>query len=200
MASFGNFCLILALSLSGYALVAALLGAAHERRSFVRSAERAAYASAGCVSLAFFSLLYLLLTDNFSISHVANSSSRDLPLFYKISAIWGAHDGSMLLWVFFTSLLCAIVIFQNRNRFRDMMPYVLAVMMIDLCFFLFLNIFYSNPFSELVQIFPSGESQIFMPADGRSNPLLQRSVRCPTARCRGCFRRRSCFPSRRVYD
>jgi cytochrome c-type biogenesis protein CcmF len=139
----------------------------------VRSAERAAFASAGCISLAFFSLLYLLLTNDFSTAQVANSSNRDLPFIYKVSAIWGAHDGSMLLWVFFTALFCVLVIYQNRSRYRDMMPYVLAFLMLDLGFFLALNLFLSNPFRQLVQVFPGGVVQTFIPPDGRGlNPLL----------------------------
>src|SRR5512146_719152 len=126
MANFGNFCLLFALCLSGYALVAALLGASQRQHRIVRSAEHAVYAAAASITLAIGSLLYLLVANNFSISHVANSSSRDLPFLYKISAIWGAHNGSMLLWVFFTSLFCAVVVYQNRFRFRDMMPYVIA--------------------------------------------------------------------------
>ena len=174
MANFGNFCLLFALCLSGYALFAALIGAAQRQQRIVRSAERAAYSATAGVTLAFLSLLYLLLSNDFTTSHVANSSSRDLPVFYKIAAIWGAHDGSMVLWVFFTALFCAIVIYQNRNRYRDMMPYVIAVLMADLCFFLALNLFLSNPFTQLAQFSPEGAAQPFVPADGRGlNPLLQ---------------------------
>ncbi len=174
MANFGNFCLLLALCLSGYSLFAALIGASQRQNRIVRSAERAAYAATGCITLAFFALLYLLLANDFSTSHVASSSSRDLPVFYKIAAIWGAHDGSMLLWVFFTAIFCCIVVYQNRFRFRDMMPYVLAVLMFDLSFFLSLNLFISNPFNQLFQVFADGTVQKFCPADGRGlNPLLQ---------------------------
>jgi cytochrome c-type biogenesis protein CcmF len=174
MANFGNFCLLLALCLSGYALFAALIGASQRQHRMVRSAEHAVYAATGSITLAFASLLYLMFSNDFSTSHVASASSRDLPFFYKIAAIWGAHDGSMLLWVFFTSLFCVLVIYQNRFRFRDMMPYVLAVLMFDLCFFLALNLFLSNPFTQLAQVSAGGTLQAFAPADGRGlNPLLQ---------------------------
>ena len=136
MASFGNFCLLLSLCLSVFAFIAALLGASQRQERIMRSAERAVYAATGSVTLAFVSLLYLLLINDFSTSHVADASNRDLPIFYKIAAIWGAHDGSMLLWVFFTALFCAIVVYQNRFRYRDMMPYVLAVLTFNLSFFL----------------------------------------------------------------
>jgi cytochrome c-type biogenesis protein CcmF len=174
MADFGNFCLLFALCLSLYALFSALIGASQKRPRIIRSSERAVYAAAGCASLSLFTLLYLLFINDFSISHVADSSSRDLPLFYKVAAIWGAHDGSMLLWVFFTSILSALVVYQNKARLRDMMPYVTAVLMVDLCFFLCLNLFISNPFKKLTQVFADGSAQTFLPADGKGlNPLLQ---------------------------
>lgn len=174
MASFGNFCLLLSLCLSVFAFLAALLGAWQKQERCMRSAERAVYAATAGVTLSLFSLLYLLLANDFAISHVAGSSSRELPVFYKIAAIWGAHDGSMLLWVFFTAIFCAVVAYQNRLRYRDMMPYVLAVLAFNLSFFLALNIFLSNPFDPLVQIFPDGTLQSYVPPDGRGlNPLLQ---------------------------
>jgi cytochrome c-type biogenesis protein CcmF len=174
MADFGNFCTLLALCLSLYALIASLTGAFKRQERVVRSAERAACAAAGCVTLAFFALLYLLLADDFSIAHVAGSSSLSLPVIYKITAIWGGHDGSMLLWVFFAAVMNVIVLLQNRNRNRDMMPYVLAVLMVNLSFFLSLSLFLSNPFQELVRVFPDGSTQPFIPADGQGlNPLLQ---------------------------
>jgi len=174
MADFGNFCILLALCLSLYALIASLAGTFTRRERVIRSAERAAYAAAGCASLAFFSLLYLLLADDFSVAHVARSSSLTLPVLYKISAVWGGHDGSMLLWVFFAAVMNAIVLRQNRNRNRDMMPYVLAVLMVNLSFFLTLCVFVSNPFQELARVFPNGSTQPFVPADGQGlNPLLQ---------------------------
>jgi cytochrome c-type biogenesis protein CcmF len=174
MAAFGNFCLLLSLCLSAFAFFAALLGGIQREERITRSAEHAVYAATGSISLAFLSLLYLLLTNDFSVSHVAETSNRDLPVFYKIAAIWGGHDGSMLLWVFFTAIFCAVVVYQNRLRHRDMMPYVMAVLTLDLSFFLALNLFLSNPFERLSQVFSDGSMQSFVPADGQGlNPLLQ---------------------------
>jgi cytochrome c-type biogenesis protein CcmF len=174
MANFGNFCLVLALCLSLYALFASLVGAASKQHRVVRSAERAAIASSASITLALISLVYLLIISDFSVSHVASASNRALPIYYKIAALWGAHDGSMLLWIFVTSLFCGVVIYQNRFRYRDMMPYVVAVLMFDLSFFLVLNLFLSNPFNQLTQVFADGTMQRFTPMDGRGlNPLLQ---------------------------
>src|SRR5512144_679313 len=121
MASLGNFSLLLALCLSVYALFASLLGATLKQHRIVRSAERAAIASSVSIAVSLVCMLYLLIISDFSVSHVASASNRDLPVFYKIAALWGAHDGSMLLWVFVTSIFSGVVIYQNRFRYRDMM-------------------------------------------------------------------------------
>ena len=174
MSEFGNFCLLLAFCLCLYALLASVLGAVQKQHRIVRSAERAALAACGSIALALSSLVYLLVTSDFSVSHVASASNRALPVYYKIAALWGAHDGSLLLWVFVTSIFSGIVIYQNRFRYRDMMPYVVAVLMVNLSFFLCLNLFLSNPFNQLVQANADGTLQKFIPQDGRGlNPLLQ---------------------------
>jgi cytochrome c-type biogenesis protein CcmF len=174
MSEFGAYCLLLALVLSIYGLFASLLGAVSKQHRIVRSAEHAALAACVSIALATASLIYLLIINDFSVSHVANSSNRDLPIFYKIAALWGAHDGSMLLWVFVAAIFSGVVIYQNRYRYRDMMPYVVAVLMLNLAFFLALNLFLSNPFNQLMQINADGSMMRFLPADGRGlNPLLQ---------------------------
>jgi cytochrome c-type biogenesis protein CcmF len=174
MSEFGDFCLLLALVLAVYGLVASLLGAVWKQHRIVRSAEHAALAACASITLATASMLYLLITSDFSVSHVAIATNRDLPVFYKIAALWGAHDGSMLLWVFVTSIFSGVVIYQNRFRYRDLMPYVVAVLMLNLVFFLSLNLFLSNPFNQLVEVSANGAMQKYIPADGRGlNPLLQ---------------------------
>jgi cytochrome c-type biogenesis protein CcmF len=174
MSNFGNFCLLLALCLSVYAIFGALLGAAYRQHRIVRSAERAALAACVSILASLVSLLYLLAVSDFSVTHVANATNRALPLHYKLAALWGAHDGSLLLWVFMTAVFSGIVIYQNRFRYRDMMPYVVAVLMVNLAFFISLNLFLSNPFNQLVQTLPDGTLQTFAPQDGRGlNPLLQ---------------------------
>jgi cytochrome c-type biogenesis protein CcmF len=174
MSDFGNFCLLLAFCLAAYAVLAAILGAVQKQPRIIHSADRAALASCASITLALGSLLYLLLNNDFSVSHVADASSRELPPIYKIAALWGAHDGSMLLWVFVTALISGIVIRQNRYRHRDLMPYVTAVLMFNIGFFLLLNIFISNPFRQLVAVSADGTMQKFIPQDGQGlNPLLQ---------------------------
>ncbi|PYV13733.1 MAG: cytochrome C biogenesis protein [Acidobacteria bacterium] len=174
MSEFGNFCLLFAFCLALYAIFAALIGAVQKQHRIVRSAERAAFACGGAITLAMLSLLYLLVTSDFSVSHVASATNRDLPFYYKIAALWGAHDGSMVLWCFVTAVFSCVAIYQNRYRYRDMMPYVVAVLMFNLAFFLCLNLFLSNPFNQLVAVNADGTMEKFVPRDGRGlNPSLQ---------------------------
>ena len=174
MSEFGNFCLLLAFCLALYGLFASLIGAAARQHRIVRSAERAALGAGVSIALAVGSLIYLLLTSDFSVAHVASTTNRDLPAYYKIAALWGGHDGSMVLWCFVTALFSCIAIYQNRYRYRDMMPYVVAVLMANLAFFLCLNLFFANPFNQLVQVNADGTMEKFLPRDGRGlNPSLQ---------------------------
>jgi cytochrome c-type biogenesis protein CcmF len=98
LSEFGNFCLLLAFCMAIYSVFAAVLGAVQKQHRIVRSVERAALASCGLIALALGSLVYLLVSSDFSVTHVATASNRALPVYYKIAALWGAHDGSMLLW------------------------------------------------------------------------------------------------------
>ncbi|HSW39313.1 MAG TPA: heme lyase CcmF/NrfE family subunit [Acidobacteriota bacterium] len=174
MANFGNFCILFALCLSLYTLIAALFGAAQRQHRIIKSAEHAVFATCVSITLAFLVMVYLLLTDDFATSHVANTSNSSLPFLYKFAAIWGGHDGSLLLWVLFAAVINVLVVHQNRFRNREMMPWVLAGLMFNIIFFLVLILFLANPFDQLVEVFPDGTLRQFIPADGRGmNPLLQ---------------------------
>ena len=72
-----------------------------------------------------------------------------MPTLYKFTAWWGGQEGSLLLWAWLLSTYAAIVVFQNRRKFRDMMPYVIGVLMATEAFFLFLITFVASPFKVL---------------------------------------------------
>jgi cytochrome c-type biogenesis protein CcmF len=95
---------------------------------------------------------------------VASYSSRSTPLAYKVSALYGGQDGSLLFWAFMLACFLAVVVVQNRRRLRALMPLALAVGLSVALFFLLVLVFFANPFSRLP----------VPPADGRGlNPLLQ---------------------------
>ncbi|HSR66923.1 MAG TPA: heme lyase CcmF/NrfE family subunit [Acidobacteriota bacterium] len=161
---FGWLCLVAAFVLSLYGLVAGTLGGVKRNNPLVRSSENAVISVFALILTASVCLLYLILTDRFQVAFVASVSSTSIPLFYKITALWGGQAGSLLFWLLILSALSAVVVAQNRRRHRDMMPWVTVTLQGTLLFFCILLLFTSNPFELLEGI----------PADGRGlNPLLQ---------------------------
>ncbi len=164
MTDLGSFALVFALAVTLYAVVAAFRGGWSRQMDLVRSAENSVLVIFALLSIAAAGLIYAFVTRDFSIEYVASYSSRDLPLFYTISAFWGGQKGSLLFWSWILGLFGTIVVLQNRHRNRELMPYVVGIIGIVLLFFEGLLVFVTPPFEHLSAI----------PPDGRGlNPLLQ---------------------------
>ncbi len=161
----GQLALILALLLSVLLAVVPLAGALTGRDSLQAFARPLAAGMFLFNGLAFAKQTHAFLVDDFSVAYVANNSNSMLPWYYKFSAVWGGHEGSLLLWILMlTGWTLAVAIF-SRKLPSTMVSQVLAVMgMVCVGFFLFI-IVTSNPFDRLL---PN------VPADGQDlNPLLQ---------------------------
>src|ERR1022692_2431487 len=111
----------------------------------------AVYAIWVLVTLASGILVYSLLTGDFRFSYVAEHSNRTMPILYKFAAWWSGQEGSLLFWSFLLSSYAAVVVFTNRRKHRDMMPWVIGVLTTIQAFFLILNNFIANPLSPLLQ-------------------------------------------------
>src|SRR5262245_21960031 len=135
MAQVGQFALILAFVVSLYSIAASLGGTRLRNDRLIASGRNAAVGVAVLLTAAIGSLAYLFATDDFSAGYVAGHSSRDLPLYFKISSIWGGQEGSLLLWGWLVTVYSALVVIQNRRRLASMMPYVTAVLMGTSVFF-----------------------------------------------------------------
>jgi len=160
----GNLALRLALVTAIYAILASLWGARRRRPAFVASGEHAAFATVGLIGVAAAVLVHALVVHDFSLKYVASYSSTTLPLRYRIAALWGGMEGSLLFWVLLLAALTALALLQNRQRNRELMPYVTATCMTVAGFFLSLLVFITPPFAQLA----------FVPAEGTDlNPLLQ---------------------------
>jgi cytochrome c-type biogenesis protein CcmF len=178
VANFGNLSLTLAFVFAIYSVLALFVGLKTRRRELVKSGQRAVYAYFVFVTCAVVSLSYLLATSNFRIEYVASVSNEAMPFYYKLAALWGGQEGSLLFWTWIIAIYAAIVVFRNRHRRTDLVPAALAVMSLTALFFLFLNRFSESPFKELA-IAHTGASEPtpFTPADGQGlNPLLQHPV------------------------
>jgi len=173
MADFGHLILLFLFPLSLFAVATAVLAGKTHRYALLRTAQRATYAAFLVTTLAVLALEYLLVTSDFSIEFVASNTNLALPFFYKIVALWAGHDGSLLLWTWVLTACAALVVYQNRNRNEEVMPWVIAVLMATAVFFSILNVFIANPFQTLYQSM-GGTLEEFSVADGRGlNPLLQ---------------------------
>src|SRR5476649_850604 len=161
----GQLAMILALCFAVVQAVVPLLGAWRGDRLWMSLAQPAAWGQFAFLLFAFGCLTYAFMTDDFSVSYVANNSNSALPWYFKFSAVWGAHEGSLLLWALILGGWTFAVSVFSRQLPQVMLARVLAVMgMISIGFLLFL-IMTSNPFSRILP-------QI--PVDGHDlNPLLQ---------------------------
>ena len=116
------------------------------------------------ILVSFILLAYAFLTDDFSLRYVANNSNINLDTMYKFSAVWGAHEGSILLWVLVLSVWASCIPILSSNMPKNIIIDMLSIMGILILFFLTFILFSSNPFDR---IFP-------IPLNGRDlNPLLQ---------------------------
>ena len=161
----GHLAMILALCLCLVQATLPLIGAWRGDHQWMSLAQPAAWGQFAFLLFSFLCLTYAFMVDDFSVAYVANNSNSALPWYYKFSAVWGAHEGSLLLWALILAGWTFAVAIFSRHLPEEMLARVLAVMgMISVGFLLFL-IVTSNPFERLL---PNA------PADGRDlNPLLQ---------------------------
>lgn len=166
MNTIGSFALVAAWALALFGFIAGVLAGRNGRRSWFFSVRNATLAVGACSMVALVSLAALFLANDYSNQYVWQFSNRTMPSIYKVSAIWGGMDGSMLLWAAILALSGAIVAWTSSAGPRQLMPWVLAVINSSSLFFLTVVVFLSNPFRAI--------KAPFIPPDGNGlNPLLQ---------------------------
>src|SRR6266704_1463394 len=157
---------VAALVLALWGTIAAGIGGRTGRTGWLRTAERAAVGAWVLITACIALMLYAFLTFDFSIQYVAINTNRGTPFYYRITALWGALEGSIVLWSWMLSIYTLIVVVQYRRRQPELYPWVLSVMLGILAFFLLVMTIPAPPFERLTPI----------PPDGRGlNPLLQDS-------------------------
>jgi cytochrome c-type biogenesis protein CcmF len=160
----GHYALILALLISATQAVVPFVGARLRDPALMASGDQAALAQFAFVGISFVCLTYAFVTSDFSVEVVAANSHTAKPLLYKISGVWGNHEGSMLLWVLILSLFGAAIAIFGGNLPDTLRANVFAVHgMVGFGFLAFIA-FTSNPFARLDPA----------PEDGNGlNPILQ---------------------------
>ncbi|AHG77035.1 heme lyase CcmF/NrfE family subunit [Mannheimia varigena] len=165
IAELGNYALALALAISMLLAILPIWGAEKQNSTLIALARPMTWALFLALSLSFGSLFYLFAVNDFTVQYVVNNSNTTLPLQYRLSAVWGAHEGSLLLWVWLLSLWSVGVAAFTRKMPEDAVARVLGLMGLISIGFLVFVIFTSNPFDRT---FPN------FPVDGRElNPMLQ---------------------------
>ena len=160
----GQFLLILALCMALILGTLPIIGAYRGLSGWVAVAKPVAYAQFVFMALSYGCLTYSCLTHDFSVKYIATNSNTSLPTLYLISGVWGAHEGSLLLWGLVLTIWTGLVAQFSKSIPAETLARVLGVMgLVSIGFILFL-LFTSNPFERL---FPA-------PLEGRDlNPLLQ---------------------------
>lgn len=160
----GHFALILALCMAIIQSIFPVAGAAMGNVVWMSLARPAARVQFCLIAIAFAILMYSFVVNDFSVAYVAANSNSLLPVVYRISAVWGAHEGSLLLWTLILSIWTVAVTYFSRNLSDVFSARVIGVMGLISTGFLLLLLMTSNPFERY---FPA-------PMDGGDlNPLLQ---------------------------
>jgi len=160
----GEISLWLALLMATWCAAVSFAGGASGRADLVRSGERAAYSAFAFTALASLGLWVALHSRDFSLAYVASQISANMPDAYVFTAFWSGQAGSMLFWTLILALFGALTVWSNRDRNRELMPFVTGTIAAVMVFFLATTAFRANPYTRLD----------WLPVDGRGmNPQLQ---------------------------
>jgi cytochrome c-type biogenesis protein CcmF len=161
---FGHFATILALLVATVQGVMPLLGAHRNHSPWIALARPAAQAQWLLVLVAFCCLSYAFYANDFSVAYVADHSNSKLPTIYRFAAVWGGHEGSLMLWVLLLATWTLAVSLFSKALPEAMLARVIGVLGLISCGMLLFILTTSNPFERLMDI----------PVDGNDlNPLLQ---------------------------
>src|SRR5579883_2556674 len=160
----GHFTLILALLLTALQAFFGIVGPALGRPRWSAAVIPALAGQAVMIVTAVICLEQAFITNDFSVLYVAENSNSALPLFYRVTALWGAHEGSLLLWILLLSLWSLAVALRSRSLPEDFAARVLGVLGVVSFGFLLFTLLTSSPFLRLDPPAPDG---------GDLNPVLQ---------------------------
>jgi cytochrome c-type biogenesis protein CcmF len=160
----GNFALIVALFLSIIQGVMPIIGAARNNTVMMGTARTLAVGQFVIVTVAIGCLVYSFVNNDFSVLYVAQHSNSQLPIQYRVAALWGGHEGSLLLWTFILTVWTVSVATFSRHLPQEMVARVIGVMGLISTGFLLFMLLTSNPFDRLLPAAMDGNDL---------NPLLQ---------------------------
>jgi cytochrome c-type biogenesis protein CcmF len=149
----------------------------------VESARLVSLLSFPLITLVVLVMEYLLISNSYQVEFVYNVTSNSMPMYLKMTALWGGQAGSLIFWSWLLSAFASAVALRKWDRDREFLPWVIVVALVTLAFFISLSLFVENPFSrfwalpngtEVSQIFAPAGATTIIPNDGRGlNPLLR---------------------------
>lgn len=183
IAQFGYGVLLVSFLLTLYAVGSAAYGYFARSQRWVESARRAMLLTFPLITVAALTLVYLLVNNHYEVDFIYSVTSREMPLYLKVTALWGGQAGSLLFWGWLMSAFATAVTLRKWDRDREFLPWVIVVSCVTLAFFLGLVVFYENPFARYWLALsgdvtramwqPAGAA-LFTPPDGQGlNPLLR---------------------------
>lgn len=183
IANFGYGTLIITFLSALYGIGAALIGMRKKVTTLVDSARNAMLLTFPLLTLTSLSLIFLLVTRSYEVEYVSAVTSDSMPLYLKITALWGGQAGSLIFWSWLMAAFASAVTLRKWDRDREFLPWVIVVALVTLAFFLILVIFVENPFERIwlspggqpiVAMFQPAGTTLFHPQDGNGlNPLLR---------------------------
>jgi cytochrome c-type biogenesis protein CcmF len=182
VAEIGYGALFIALIISVYGIIAAVYGVRKYQGAWILSAQKAMRLVFPLLSVSIIALIYLLLNNQFEVVYVASVSSINMPVYLKITALWGGQSGSLLFWSWLLASFGFLVSFRKWDRDQDFLPWVIVISLVTIGFFLILNSFVENPFLRYWQVNqdiiqsvsqPPGGLQVAPPNGSGLNPLLR---------------------------
>src|SRR5262249_34550335 len=163
-APLGHASIVLALFCALWGVLSPILSARLGHERYFVAARAAILGQFLLVTLAAAALIYALVSTDFSIRYVAFNTTKATAIYYRVTGLWGALEGSLLLWEWILIIFSAVVTAIYSQRHRELMPWVLMIFSIVSAFFLAVIAFVSNPFETLTRV----------PLDGSGlNPLLE---------------------------
>lgn len=175
--------LALAFLLAIYGIIGVVWGLLQKQPAWIESARLALLIIFPLVTFSLISLLILLVSDRFDVAYVYSVTSRDMPAYLKITALWGGQSGSLLFWTWLLAGFSAGFSLRKKQDNQTLLAWILLVVFISLAFFLMLNVFFEIPFTRfwllpdgarVLSVFQSSGAKALIPRDGQGlNPLLR---------------------------
>jgi cytochrome c-type biogenesis protein CcmF len=183
IANLGYGALLITLLAAVYGVAAAMYGVRKNAPMWVDSARNAMLLTFPLLTISALSIIYLLVNGNYEVEYVASVTSNSMPLYLRITALWGGQAGSLVFWTWLMSAFASAVTLRRWQRDREFLPWVIVVSLVTLAFFLVMVIFFENPFERIwlpplgqpvKAMFPPSGAELLVQQDGRGlNPLLR---------------------------